>query len=122
MAPSPPAAWSRRSTRNPALRSPAAPGCLSATGIATLGGAFGTAALIFIAGLNRLSTVNVGDNDARLFPGQQQLGDLHPTISQHQPDQPSTIGLRYTHEQGDFGRLQQQQHYLPGQQASSRRS
>jgi len=50
---------------NPVLRNPAAPGCLSATGIATLGGAFGAAAPIFIAGLNRLSTVNnVGDSNA----------------------------------------------------------
>ena len=54
------------------LRNPAAPGCLSATAHrsepVSATGAFGAAGPIFLAGLDRLSTVNnVGDNAANYF-------------------------------------------------------
>jgi outer membrane receptor protein involved in Fe transport len=88
---------------NPALRNPAAPGCLSATGIATLGGAFGAAAPIFIAGLNRLSTVNnVGDSNANFFQDSTNWAIFTHNIFKITDDLSLTIGARYTHEKKDF--------------------
>lgn len=89
---------------NPALRNPAAPGCLSPTGIATLGGAFGPAAApIFIAGLNRLSTVNnVGDNFANYFQNSTNWAIFTHNIFNITDTLSLTIGLRYTNENKDF--------------------
>jgi iron complex outermembrane receptor protein len=88
---------------NPALRAPAAPGCLSPTGIATLGGAFGPAAPVFIAGLNRLSTVNnVGDNDANYFQDSRNWAIFTHNIFNITNRLSLTIGLRYTHERKEF--------------------
>jgi iron complex outermembrane receptor protein len=88
---------------NPALRAPAAPGCLSPTGIATLGGAFGAAAPIFIAGLNRLSTVNnVGDSNANYNQDSSNWAIFTHNIFNITDTLSVTIGLRYTHESKDF--------------------
>jgi iron complex outermembrane receptor protein len=92
-------------TINPAtaLRNPAAPGCLSPTGIATLGGAFGAAAPVFIAGLNRLSTVNnVGDNVANYNQDSTNWAIFTHNIFNITDTLSLTLGLRYTHESKDF--------------------
>lgn len=99
-------------TINPvaALRNPAAAGCLSAGGRATLLGqlpggtpAFGALTPAIVAGIDRLSTVNnVGDNRAvynqdsenwALFT--HNIFDITDTIS-------VTLGGRYTHEKKQF--------------------
>ncbi len=82
-----------------ALRDPNAPGCLTPTGTATLNGAFGSAAPVLIAGLNRLSTVNnVGDNGTRY----NQLSTNYALFTHnvvHITDRLSiTGGLRWTRE------------------------
>jgi iron complex outermembrane receptor protein len=88
---------------NPALRNPAAPGCLSATGIATFGGAFGAAAPVMIAGLNRLSTVNnVGDNAANYYQDSTNWAVFTHNIINFSDNLSLTLGLRYTHENKDF--------------------
>ena len=88
---------------NPALRAPAAPGCLSPTGIATLGGAFGAAAPVFIAGLNRLSTVNnVGDNNANYFQRSRNYAFFTHNIIKLTDTLSVTLGLRYTNENKKF--------------------
>jgi iron complex outermembrane receptor protein len=88
---------------NPALRAPASPGCLSPTGIATLGGAFGAAAPVFIAGLNRLSTVNnVGDDNANYFQDSSNWAIFTHNIFHITNNLSVTIGVRYTHESKDF--------------------
>ena len=88
---------------NPALRSPAAPGCLSAAGIATLNGAFGAAAPVFIAGLNRLSTVNnVGDSNADYKQDSTNWAIFTHNIFKITKGLSLTIGARYTHEKKDF--------------------
>jgi iron complex outermembrane recepter protein len=88
---------------NPALRNPAAPGCLSPTGIATLNGAFGAAAPVFIAGLNRLSTVNnVGDNVANYGQDSTNWAIFTHNIINITDTLSVTLGARYTHESKDF--------------------
>ncbi len=88
---------------NPALRAPAAPGCLSATGIATLGGAFGAAAPVFIAGLNRLSTVNsVGDDDANYLQDSSNWAIFTHNIFKISDELSLTLGARYTSEHKEF--------------------
>ena len=92
-------------TINPAsvLRNPAAPGCLSPTGIATLTGAFGAAAPVFIGGLNRLSTVNnVGDNNANYFQNSTNWAIFTHNIINISDTLSLTLGARYTHESKDF--------------------
>jgi outer membrane receptor protein involved in Fe transport len=92
-------------TINPAaaLRDPTRPGCLSPAGIATLGGAFGGAAPIFIAGLNRLSTVNnVGDDDSNYFQESTNYALFTHNIFNISDKVAVTVGLRYTHENKEF--------------------
>jgi outer membrane receptor protein involved in Fe transport len=92
-------------TINPAavLRDPTAPGCLSPTGIATLGGAFGAAAPVFIAGLNRLSTVNnVGDNSSNYFQKSSNFAAFTHNIVKFTDTLSLTLGARYTSETKDF--------------------
>ncbi|RRB80430.1 TonB-dependent receptor, partial [Escherichia coli] len=85
------------------LRNPSAPGCLSPTGIATLTGAFGAAAPIFINGLNTLSTVNnVGDNNANYYQRSRNFAFFTHNIVHITPTLDLTLGLRYTHEEKTF--------------------
>jgi iron complex outermembrane recepter protein len=88
---------------NPALRNPAAPGCLSAPGRATLTGAFGAAAPVILAGLDRLSTVNnVGDNFAQYDQTSNNFALFTHNIINISDQLSLTLGLRYTSEQKDF--------------------
>ena len=102
---------------NPALRNPAAPGCLSPTahGADADRRRFGAAG----AGHPRRPRPPQHGQQCRrqrlqLFPGQQQLGDLHPQYLQHHrhlaPDPRPALHPR---EQGFLGHLQQHQHDLP---------
>ncbi|HEX8642181.1 MAG TPA: TonB-dependent receptor [Allosphingosinicella sp.] len=95
---------------NPALRNPANPGCLSATGRAVLTGlvpgttpAFGAATPLIIGGIDRLSTVNnVGDNVANYFQDSTNWAIFTHNIFNLTDDLSLTLGLRYTSEQKDF--------------------
>ncbi len=88
---------------NPALRSPTAPGCMSATGRATLTGAFGAAAPLILSGLDRLSTANnVGDNFANYFQESTNFALFTHNIFSITDRIALTIGLRYTSETKDF--------------------
>ncbi|MGQ0660048.1 TonB-dependent receptor [Sphingosinicella sp.] len=88
---------------NPALRNPALPGCMSPAGRATLTGAFGAAAPIILAGLDRLSTVNnVGDNNANYFQDSRNWAIFTHNIFNITDQLALTIGLRYTSENKDF--------------------
>ncbi len=90
---------------NPAaiLRDPTAPGCLSATGRAALGGQLGAAAPLVLGGIDRLSTLNnLGDvrsvynQDSKnwaLFT--HNIFNITDTVS-------LTVGARYTHEKKQF--------------------
>ncbi|MES2097258.1 MAG: TonB-dependent receptor [Pseudomonadota bacterium] len=85
------------------LRDPTAPGCLSPTGTATLNGALGAAAPIFIAGLNRLSTVNnVGDNNADYYQKSTNFAAFTHNIFKVTDTLSITLGARYTTERKDF--------------------
>jgi iron complex outermembrane recepter protein len=88
---------------NPVLRSTAAPGCLSPTGIATVTGAFGAAAPLIIGGLNRLSTVNnVGDDNADYGQDSTNWAIFTHNIFNLTDNLSLTVGLRYTHERKEF--------------------
>lgn len=88
---------------SPALRDPTAPGCLSPTGIAALGGAVGAAAPIIQAGLNRLSTVNsVGDNVANYFQRSRNYAFFTHNIIRFTDSLSLTLGMRYTNENKKF--------------------
>ena len=90
---------------NPVLRNPTAPGCLSATGIAVLGGPTGLGAAfpIFQAGLNRLSTVNnVGDNNSNYFQKSTNFAVFTHNIIKFTDALSLTVGARYTNENKDF--------------------
>jgi outer membrane receptor protein involved in Fe transport len=91
---------------NPALRSPTAPGCMSAAGRATLSGAFGGAAgfgPLVLSGLDRLSTVNnVGDDDSNYFQDSTNWAVFTHNIFNLTDTLSLTVGLRYTHENKDF--------------------
>jgi len=90
---------------NPVLRNTAAPGCLSATGIAVLGGpqGLGAAFPIFQAGLNRLSTVNnVGDNFSTYNQNSTNWAIFTHNIFNITHNLSLTVGLRYTHERKEF--------------------
>ncbi|HEX2762696.1 MAG TPA: TonB-dependent receptor [Allosphingosinicella sp.] len=92
-------------TINPAaaLRDPAAPGCLSPAGTATLTGAFGGAAPVMIGGLQRLSTVkNVGDDDSNYFQDSTNWAIFTHNIFKITDKLAFTLGLRYTSENKDF--------------------
>lgn len=86
-----------------ALRNPAAAGCLTPTGIATLNGAFGAAAPVLIAGLNRLSTVNnVGDNNTNYFQKSRNYAFFTHNIFHITDTLDLTLGVRYTNEDKKF--------------------
>jgi len=97
---------------NPLLRNTAAPGCLGTTPQAALGGAtgrqafaagLGAAAPVFLAGLDRLSTVNnVGDNAANYFQDSSNWAIFTHNIFNFTDTLSLTVGLRYTHESKDF--------------------
>jgi outer membrane receptor protein involved in Fe transport len=90
---------------NPVLRNPAAPGCLSPTGIAVLGGpqGLGAAFPIFQAGLNRLSTVNnVGDNFSTYNQDSTNWAIFTHNIFNITDNLSLTLGFRYTHERKEF--------------------
>jgi iron complex outermembrane receptor protein len=86
-----------------ALRNPAAPGCLSPVGRATLTGAFGAAAPVLLAGLDRLSTVNnVGDNVSNYYQKSRNFAVFTHNIFNITDQLSLTLGLRYTNENKDF--------------------
>jgi len=88
---------------SPALRDVAAPGCMSAAGRATLTGAFGAAAPVILAGLDRLSTVNnVGDNSSNYFQESRNWALFTHNIINITDTLALTLGLRYTSENKDF--------------------
>jgi len=90
---------------NPVLRDPAAPGCLSPTGIAVLSGpgGLGAAFPIFQAGLNRLSTVNnMGDNFSNYFQESRNWAIFTHNIFNITDNLSLTLGFRYTSENKDF--------------------
>lgn len=88
---------------NPVLRNTTAPGCLSAAGRATLTGAFGAAAPIFLAGLDRLSTVNnVGDNTSNYFQRSRNYAFFTHNIISLTDQFSLTLGARYTNEDKKF--------------------
>ena len=85
------------------LRNPAAPGCLSPAGSATLTAALGAAAPIFISGLNRLSTVNnVGDNPSNYYQKSTNYAFFTHNIIKITDRLSLTLGGRYTNESKDF--------------------
>ncbi|HVQ07303.1 MAG TPA: TonB-dependent receptor [Allosphingosinicella sp.] len=91
---------------NPALRTPTAPGCMSAAGRATINTAFGGGAgfgPLVLSGLDRLSTVNnVGDDDANYFQDSTNWAVFTHNIFNITDNLSLTVGLRYTHENKDF--------------------
>jgi iron complex outermembrane receptor protein len=92
-------------TINPAsvLRDPTLPGCMSAAGRATLTGAFGALAPLFLSGLDRLSTVNsVGDSNANYFQESTNWALFTHNILNITDNFSLTIGLRYTSENKEF--------------------
>ncbi|MBA3676005.1 MAG: TonB-dependent receptor [Sphingosinicella sp.] len=93
-----------------ALRNPAAPGCLSTsliapgvTGRAAFGNNFGPAAPIFLAALDRLSTVNgVGDAGSTYNQKSENYALFTHNIINITDQLSLTLGARYTHESKDF--------------------
>ncbi len=86
-----------------ALRDPTQPGCLTPTGTATLNGAFGAAAPVLIAGLNRLSTVNnVGDNGSRYNQLSTNFAFFTHNVWHITDTLSLTAGLRWTREVKNF--------------------
>ena len=86
-----------------ALRDPTQPGCLSPTGTATLGGAFGAAAPIIINGLQRLYTVNnVGDNFSTYTQNSRNYAFFTHNIISLTDTLKLTLGARYTNETKRF--------------------
>ena len=95
---------------NPALRSPAATGCLSAAGRAILTGAlpgttpaFGAATPLIIGGIDRLSTVNnVGDNFSNYFQDSSNWAVFTHNILNITDTLSLTLGFRWTNERKEF--------------------
>ncbi|WBH17892.1 TonB-dependent receptor [Sphingomonas radiodurans] len=89
-----------------ALRNPAAPGCLSAAGTATINGAFAAApgvAPALINGLNTLSTLNnLGDRNARYYQDSENYAFFTHNIFKLTDTLSITAGLRWTHEAKAF--------------------
>ena len=110
-------------TINPAaaLRNPAAAGCLSPTGTATINGAFGaTLGPVVIRGLNRLSTLNdLGDQRATYYQNSENYAFFTHNIFKVTDKLSITGGLRYTHEAKKFhADFQNNNTVCPAQQAS----
>jgi iron complex outermembrane recepter protein len=88
---------------NPVLRSPAAPGCMSAAGRATMAGAFGALGPLVLSGLDRLSTVNnLGDNFSNYYQDSSNWAIFTHNIFNLTDNLSLTVGLRYTSEDKDF--------------------
>ena len=91
---------------NPVLRNPAAPGCLSPAGRATVvsPAAFGPVlGPLVLNGLDRLSTVNnVGDNVSNYFQDSTNWAIFTHNIINITDRLSLTVGLRYTNENKDF--------------------
>ncbi|KKI18860.1 TonB-dependent receptor [Sphingomonas sp. Ag1] len=87
-----------------ALRNPAAPGCLSPAGTATLSGAFGPiAGPALLNGLRTLSTLNnLGDRNARYYQDSENYAFFTHNIFKLTDTLSITAGLRWTHESKDF--------------------
>ena len=87
-----------------ALRDPAASGCLTPTGRATLNGAFGAALGGAIgAGLDRLSTVNnVGDSPSIYRQKSTNYAFFTHNVFNITDALALTVGVRYTHEKKEF--------------------
>ncbi len=110
-------------TINPAavLRNPAAAGCLSPTGVATINGAFGTTlGPVVVRGLNRLSTLNdLGDQRATYYQNSENYAFFTHNIFKVTDKLSLTGGLRYTHEAKKFhSDFQNNNTVCPAQQAS----
>ena len=97
---------------NPLLRNPTAPGCLGTTPQLLLGGAtgrqafsaaLGAAGPIFLAGLDRLSTVNnVGDSNADYYQKSTNFAVFTHNIIKLTDTLSVTLGARYTSERKNF--------------------
>jgi iron complex outermembrane recepter protein len=85
------------------LRNPAAPGCLSPTGRATVAGAFGAAAPAILAGLDRLSTINnLGSVRDVYSQTSENFAIFTHNIINITDQLHLTLGARYTQETKDF--------------------
>ncbi len=85
------------------LRDPNAPGCMSPAGRATLTGAFGALAPLFLGGLDRLSAVNsVGDSAANYSQESTNWALFTHNIFNITDNLSLTLGLRYTSERKEF--------------------
>ena len=85
------------------LRDPTAPGCLSPVGIATVNGAFGAAAPLIQAGLNRLSTLNnLGSVRDVYNQDSENYAIFTHNIIKVTDRLSLTLGARYTHERKIF--------------------
>ena len=88
---------------NAALRNPAAPGCLSPIGRATLTGAFGAAAPTIAAGFDRLSTLNdLGSVRDVYNQDSENYAIFTHNIFKITDRLSATVGVRYTHERKRF--------------------
>ena len=81
------------------LRNPAASGCLSPTGRATLTGAFGPAAALLVPAIDRLSTINDVGSVRDIYNQNSDNWAVFTHDIVNITDQLSlTLGARYTHE------------------------
>ena len=105
---------------NPVLQNQAAPGCLSPVGIATFTGAFGPAAPLIIAGLNRLSTLNDRGSVRDVYNQDSENYAIFTHNIIKVTDRLSlTLGGRYTHELKQFdARFNNNNTVCPAQQAA----
>jgi iron complex outermembrane receptor protein len=103
-----------------ALQNNTAPGCLSATGRATVTGAFGALAPAVLGGLDRLSTLNnLGDQRAVYRQDSENYAAFTHNIIHVTDTLSLTLGARYTHEKKSFdGDFQNNNTICPLQQAS----
>ncbi|GAA4829269.1 TonB-dependent receptor [Sphingosinicella ginsenosidimutans] len=103
-----------------ALLDPTAPGCMTPTLRAVLGGQFGAAAPLLLASLDRLSTVNNVGDVSSLYDQRSTNWALFTHDIFHITDTVSlTVGLRYTHERKSFvGDFNNNNTICPAQQAA----
>jgi len=102
------------------LRNPTAPGCLSATGTATLTGALGPAAPLIISTLNRLSTLNnLGDQLSLFKQTSENYAFFTHNIFKITDRLSLSAGVRYTHEKKTVnGSFSNNNTICPAQQAA----
>jgi len=103
-----------------ALLDPTAPGCMTPTLRAVLGGQFGAAAPLVLGGLDRLSTVNNVGDVSSLYDQHSTNWALFTHNIFHLTDALSlTLGVRYTHERKSFaGDFNNNNTICPQQQAA----